>query len=172
MRQSPFSVYHSDDSVKLLLAMTLITIQLLSGGVAPLYLCFCCDGSIYFDEGPEKSECRAVKCRIDEPECACCAHDRCDDEMHASSSMCDELSFTGGDYGCCIHLPISGSRTPTLISGRAGVDSTKFQICTNPCASERMDSGRTSDPDLRLRFRTRKHAPSLALRDGAFNLRC
>lgn len=157
--------------MKLLLAISLITVQLLSGGGAPLYLCFCCDGSIYLDEGPETSECRALACRVEVPESACCLHDQCDDDTHGSFS--NELSLSGGDCGCCIHVPVPGSRTPSLITDRTRADAAKFQLCANLLSCARMVCTRASEAELRLRFKTRKPSPSLALRElGSVNLRC
>jgi hypothetical protein len=159
--------------VKLLFAISLIAIQLLSGGVAPVYLCLCCDGSIYFDEGPESSECRAVTCRVEESECACCAHDQCHHEIRTSAPIVEGMSSIGGECGCCTHLPVSGSRTPTLSSGRQRVDAAKLRVWVYSFSCERMIGLPAAESQLRLRSKTLVPLPSFALLVlGSVNLRC
>ncbi len=129
--------------MKLLLVMTLIAVQLLSAGVAPMYLCLGCNGLVCQEHGPDSCDCCAPAAVADVAECSCCPTAGCDDtdcddvavnyDEPARLLARDPLAIEGksSDRACsCTRLPISARRVPVLTANRAKTDGLKPLACT------------------------------------------
>lgn len=167
--------------VKLLLVMTLIAVQLLSAGVAPMYVCLGCNGLVWQEHGADSCDCCTPVAVADVAECSCCPTAGCDDvavnyDEPATLVARDPLAIEGtsSDMACsCTRLPISARRVPVLTANRAKTDGLKPLACATAlsCKARTCRDLAWSPP----RFHHGPDGPSLsfALRVlSTVNLRC
>ena len=93
--------------VKSLLALVLLSSQLLSWNASPLFVCLGPDGSICLDFGPASCGC----CRPQTADADCCASEHAQHDDHGQDDSCP-----------CTHVQISDVQTATLNRAPAAPD--------------------------------------------------
>lgn len=118
---------------RLLLSLALVLMQVLSWGSLPLYVCLESDGGICIDGGPASCHCCRPKDEVAEPSAAPkCANGHCHHDSK-SVSVTDSVSsmITNQDDCDCLHLPISQSSEPTVVSTRLSTNAARhFALLT------------------------------------------